>query len=117
MGKFKDIFKGLTGLVSDLFRDTEVSKGFEEAGGIDGMTIHARGGSSSDVKAYKSAKERYNALKAQEYVDGKGEIIRDPNGNPVPERNADGSVRRDLNGQIVYKRGPRKPSPYDFPIR
>ena len=117
MGKFKDIFKGLTGLVSDLFRDTEVSKGFEEAGGIDGMTIHARGGSSSDVKAYKSAKERYNALKAQEYVDGKGEIIRDPNGNPVPERNADRSVRRDLNGQIVYKRGPRKPSPYDFPIR
>ncbi len=117
MGKFKDIFKGLTGLVSDLFRDTEVSKGFEEAGGIDGMTIHARGGNASDVKAFKTAKERYQALKAQEYVDGKGEIIRDPNGNPIPERNADGSVRRDMNGRVVYQRGPRKPSPYDFPIR
>ena len=117
MGKFKDIFKGLTGLVSDLFRDTEVSKGFEEAGGIDGMTIHARGGGASDVKAYKSAKERYSALKAAEYVDEKGEIIRDLNGNPVPVRNADGSVRRDMNGQIVYQRGPRKPSPYDFPIK
>ena len=112
MGKFKDIFKGLTGLVSDLFRDTEVSKGFEEAGGIDGMTIHARGGNASDVKAFKTAKERYQALKAQEYVDGKGEIIRDPNGNPIPERNADGSVRRDMNGRVVYQRGPRKPSPY-----
>lgn len=117
MGKFKEIFKGLTGLVGDLFRDTEVSKGFEEAGGIDGMTIHARGGNASDVKAFKTAKERYQALKAQEYVDGKGEIIRDPNGNPIPERNADGSVRRDMNGRVVYQRGPRKPSPYDFPIR
>ncbi|HIV00991.1 MAG TPA: hypothetical protein IAA62_00290 [Candidatus Caccopulliclostridium gallistercoris] len=117
MGKFKDIFKGLTGLIGDLFRDTEVSKGFEEAGGIDGMTIHARGGNASDVKAFKTAKERYQALKAQEYVDGKGEIIRDPNGNPIPERNADGSVRRDMNGRVVYQRGPRKPSPYDFPIR
>lgn len=117
MGKFKDIFKGLTGLVGDLFRDTEVSKGFEEAGGIDGMTIHARGGNASDVKAFKTAKERYQALKAQEYVDGKGEIIRDPNGNPIPERNADGSVRRDMNGRVVYQRGPRKPSPYDFPIK
>lgn len=117
MGKFKDIFKGLTGLVGDLFRDTEVSKGFEEAGGIDGMTIHARGGNASDVKAFKTAKERYQSLKAQEYVDGKGEIIRDPNGNPIPERNADGSVRRDMNGRVVYQRGPRKPSPYDFPIR
>lgn len=117
MGKFKDIFKGLTGLVGDLFRDTEVSKGFEEAGGIDGMTIHARGGNASDVKAFKTAKERYQALKAQEYVDGKGEIIRDPNGNPIPERNADGSVRRDMYGRVVYQRGPRKPSPYDFPIR
>ena len=117
MGKFKDIFKGLTGLIGDLFRDTEVSKGFEEAGGIDGMTIHARVGNASDVKAFKTAKERYQALKAQEYVDGKGEIIRDPNGNPIPERNADGSVRRDMNGRVVYQRGPRKPSPYDFPIR
>ena len=117
MGKFKDIFKGLTGLIGDLFRDTEVSKGFEEAGGIDGMTIHARGGNASDVKAFKTAKERYQALKAQEYVDGKGEIIRDTNGNPIPERNADGSVRRDMNGRVVYQRGPRKPSPYDFPIR
>ena len=117
MGKFKDIFKGLTGLIGDLFRDTEVSKGFEEAGGIDGMTIHARGGNASDVKAFKTAKERYQALKAQEYVDGKGEIIRDPNGNPIPERNADGSVRRDMNGRVVYQRGPRKPSPYDFPIK
>ena len=117
MGKFKDIFKGLTGLIGDLFRDTEVSKGFEEAGGIDGMTIHARGDNASDVKAFKTAKERYQALKAQEYVDGKGEIIRDPNGNPIPERNADGSVRRDMNGRVVYQRGPRKPSPYDFPIR
>lgn len=117
MGKFKDIFKGLTGLIGDLFRDTEVSKGFEEAGGIDGMTIQARGGNASDVKAFKTAKERYQALKAQEYVDGKGEIIRDPNGNPIPERNADGSVRRDMNGRVVYQRGPRKPSPYDFPIR
>ena len=117
MGKFKDIFKGLTGLIGDLFRDTEVSKGFDEAGGIDGITIHARGGNASDVKAFKTAKERYQALKAQEYVDGKGEIIRDPNGNPIPERNADGSVRRDMNGRVVYQRGPRKPSPYDFPIR
>ena len=117
MGKFKDIFKGLTGLIGGLLRDTEVSKGFEEAGGIDGMTIHARGGNASDVKAFKTAKERYQALKAQEYVDGKGEIIRDPNGNPIPERNADGSVRRDMNGRVVYQRGPRKPSPYDFPIR
>ena len=117
MRKIKDIFKGLTGLIGDLFRDTEVSKGFEEAGGIDGMTIHARGGNASDVKAFKTAKERYQALKAQEYVDGKGEIIRDPNGNPIPERNADGSVRRDMNGRVVYQRGPRKPSPYDFPIR
>ena len=113
MAKFSKIFSVLIGI----FKNNDFSKGFDEAGGIDGITIYARGGSSSDVKAYKSAKERYNALKAQEYVDGKGEIIRDPNGNPVPERNADGSVRRDLNGQIVYKRGPRKPSPYDFPIR
>ena len=113
MAKFSNIFSGLIGL----FKNNDFSKGFDEAGGIDGITIYARGGSSSDVKAYKSAKERYNALKAQEYVDGKGEIIRDPNGNPVPERNADGSVKRDLNGQIVYARGPRKPSPSDFPIR
>lgn len=117
MAKFSNIIKGITGVLSNLFKGTDFSKGFDDAGGIDGITIYARGGSSSDVKAYKSAKERYNALKAQEYVDGKGEIIRDPNGNPVPERNADGSVRRDLNGQIVYKRGLRKPSPYDFPIR
>lgn len=117
MGKFSKIFKGLTGLLTDMFKGTDFSKGFDEAGGIDGITIYARGGSASDVKGYKSARDRYNELRAAEYVDEKGDLIRDLNGNPVPVRNADGSVRRDLNGQIIYQRGPRKPSPYDFPIR
>ncbi len=117
MAKFSNIIKGITGVLSNLFKGTDFSKGFDDAGGIDGITIYARGGGASDVKAYKSAKERYSALKAAEYVDEKGEIIRDLNGNPVPVRNADGSVRRDMNGQIVYQRGPRKPSPYDFPIK
>ena len=117
MAKFSNIIKGITGVLSNLFKGTDFSKGFDDAGGIDGITIYARGGNASDVKAFKTAKERYQALKAQEYVDGKGEIIRDPNGNPIPERNADGSVRRDMNGRVVYQRGPRKPSPYDFPIR
>ena len=117
MAKFSSMLKGLTGLLGDMFKDTEVSKGFEEAGGLDGITIYARGGNASDVKAFKSAKERYDSRQAQDYVDGKGDYLRDENGFLIPERNLDGSVRKDDSGNVIYKRGDRKPSPYDFPIK
>ena len=117
MAKFSNLINGITGLINEMYKETEISKGFEEPGGIDGMMIYARGGNASDVKAYKSAKERYDALQAMQYVDEKGEIITDLNGNPVPARNPDGSIKRDLSGNIVFMRHPRKPSPYDFPIK
>ena len=65
MGKFSKIFKGLTGLLTDMIKGTDFYKGFDEAGGIDGITIYARGGSASDVKGYKSARDRYNELIAK----------------------------------------------------
>ena len=128
MAKFTNIFSGLIGL----FKNNDFSKGFDEAGGADGIMIYARGGGAGDVKAYRAAKDHYNAVQASAAVDGQGEFLRDANGNLVPERNPDGSVRRELiptrfdangnpiefrEGNIIYQRGGRRPTAGGWNIR
>ena len=122
-----NLLKGMGGLFMDVWKGTDFYKGFDEAGGADGIMIYARGGGAGDVKAYKAAKDHWNAVQASGAVDGQGEILRDGNGNPIPERNADGSVKRELvpdgngnytpTGPIIYARGARKPTAGGWGIR
>ena len=122
-----NLLKGMGGLFMDVWKGTDFYKGWDEAGGGDGIMIYARGGGAGDVKAYKAAKDHWNAVQASGAVDGQGEILRDGNGNPIPERNADGSVKRELvpdgngnytpTGPIIYARGARKPTAGGWNIR
>lgn len=122
-----NLLKGMGGLFMDVWKGTDFYKGWDEAGGGDGIMIYARGGGAGDVKAYKAAKDHWNAVQASGAVDGQGEILRDGNGNPIPERNADGSVKRELvpdgkgnytpTGPIIYARGARKPTAGGWGIR
>lgn len=122
-----NLLKGMGGLFMDVWKGTDFYKGWDEAGGADGIMIYARGGGAGDVKAYKAAKDHWNAVQASGAVDGQGEILRDGNGNPIPERNADGSVKRELvpdgngnytpTGPIIYARGARKPTAGGWGIR
>ena len=90
-----NLLKGMGGLFMDVWKGTDFYKGWDEAGGADGIMIYARGGGAGDVKAHKAAKDHWNAVQASGAVDGQGEILRDGNGNPIPERNADGNNRCD----------------------
>ena len=127
-----NLLKGMGGLFMDVWKGTDFYKGWDEAGGGDGIMIYARGGGAGDVKAYKAAKDHWNAVQASGAVDGQGEFLRDANGNLVPERNPDGSVRRELiptrfdangnpiefrEGNIIYQRGARRPSAGGWNIR
>ena len=127
-----NLLKGMGGLFMDVWKGTDFYKGWDEAGGADGIMIYARGGGAGDVKAYRAAKDHYNAVQASAAVDGQGEFLRDANGNLVPERNPDGSVRRELiptrfdangnpiefrEGNIIYQRGARRPSAGGWNIR
>lgn len=130
---------GMGGLFMDLVKGTDFYKGWDEAGGGDGLMIYARGGNASDVKAYRAAKDHYKARAAAAAVEGAGEFLRDPNGNLIPERNADGTVRRELRprldasgspvrdaygevimdptGPVIYQRGNRNPNAGTWDIR
>lgn len=122
-----NLLKGMGGLFMDVWKGTDFYKGWDEAGGGDGIMIYARGGGAGDVKAYRAAKDHWNAVQASAAVDGQGEILRDANGNLVPERNPDGTVKRELvpdgngnytpTGPIIYARGNRKPTAGGWNIR
>ncbi len=125
------IMKGMGDMFSDMLRGTDLYKGWDEAGGGDGMMIYARGGNSSDMKAYKAAKDNWYGKYINSMVDGQGDIITDANNIPVPERNADGSVKRTLvpvkdqktgqityvEGDIIYARGTKKPGAGSWTIK
>ena len=120
-----------SGLFMDMVKGTDFYKGWDEAGGADGVMIYARGGGASDVKAYRAAKDHYKARAAAGAVEGAGDFLLDEHGNRIPERNADGSVRRELvpqydasgnityapTGPIIYQRGNRNPNPTSWNIR
>ena len=121
-----------SGLFMDMVKGTDFYKGWDEAGGGDGVMIYARGGGASDVKAYRAAKDHYKARAAAGAVEGAGDFLLDEHGNRIPERNADGSVRRELvpqydasgnitgyapTGPIIYQRGNRNPNATSWNIR
>lgn len=134
-----NFLKGMGGLFMDVWKGTDFYKGWDEAGGADGIMIYARGGGAGDVKAYRAAKDHYKARAAAAAVEGAGEFLRDPNGNLIPERNADGTVRRELRprldasgnperdaygevimdptGPVIYQRGNRNPNAGTWDIR
>lgn len=134
-----NLLKGMGGLFMDVWKGTDFYKGWDEAGGADGIMIYARGGGAGDVKAYRAAKDHYKARAAAAAVEGAGEFLRDPNGNLIPERNADGTVRRELRprldasgnperdaygevimdptGPVIYQRGNRNPNAGTWDIR
>ena len=127
-----NLLKGMGGLFMDVWKGTDFYKGWDEAGGADGIMIYARGGGAGDVKAYRAAKDHYKARAAAGAVEGAGDFLLDEHGNRIPERNADGSVRRELvpqydasgnitgytpTGPIIYQRGNRNPNATSWNIR
>ena len=124
-------YGGVSGMFSDMMKGADLYKGWDEAGGGDGMTIYSRGGGASDVKAYKAAKDNWYGKYINSTVDGQGDFVKDANGDLVPERNADGSVKRTLipvkdengniidykQGDIIYARGTKKPSAGGWTIK